>query len=127
MRFVAIKLVLFVVLCVVAQLCPAQGTLLDIPPHSSNYNNMVRGYWFTAPTNFTIVGLRVPTDASTGPQSIHLMSMPQTPPVYAASTTTFTTLHYTASLATSTVIPVNIPVSQGTHVGILGQRDIVTS
>src|SRR4051812_20722426 len=46
-------------------------TLLPIPAHSSIYSGLVRGYWFTAPTNFTITGLKVCMEAGTGLQYIH--------------------------------------------------------
>lgn len=106
----------------IGSLLQAQGTLMPIPPHSSTYTGNPRGYWFTAPTDFTIVGLRVPDDFSTDPQSVHLFEMPT-----ASSGSVFTTLHHTGSLATLTVIPVNIPIQTGAVIGVLGYRATTNS
>jgi hypothetical protein len=61
-----IAVALFLV-CGLSESLHAQGTLMPIPPHSSTYNGNPRGYWFVAPVDFTIVGLRVPDDFSTAP------------------------------------------------------------
>ena len=48
-------LIFITTLSVVAQ------TLLPIPSHSSQYTGP-RGYYFTAPKDFIITGLRIPTN-----------------------------------------------------------------
>ncbi len=49
-------------------------TMMPLPGFGSNYTStQIRGYWFQAPTDFTIVGLRVPTDIGTTPQNIQII------------------------------------------------------
>jgi hypothetical protein len=55
-------------------------TMMPLPSQSSTFNGSVRGYYFTAPTDFTITGLRVPTDASTSSQSIEVVRLTAPPP-----------------------------------------------
>ena len=63
-------------------------TMMPLPPHSSVYSSMVRGYWFTAPVNFTITGLRVSASAGAGTQSIQLMKINDPTPVVWGTTST---------------------------------------
>ena len=61
-------------------------TMMPLPPHASVYTGNVRGYWFTAPVNFTITGLRVSPQAGTGLQYIHVFKINDpVPVVYAAN------------------------------------------
>jgi hypothetical protein len=96
-------------------------TMIPLPSHSSVYSGLVRGYWFVAPTNFTIVGLRVSPDAGTGNQYIHLMKINDaTPVVYATTSSNFTTLAYISNATYNVIQPVNINVSSGDIIGVLG-------
>lgn len=97
------------------------------PQITTNTGN-VRGYYFIAPTSFVICGLLVPTDASTGPQSIEVLRFHVTPPpAYPSVTNTFTSLFYVAS-DTGLVTPVscNIPINAGDTIGIYGARSTST-
>lgn len=102
---------------------------MPISPQSGTFTGNVRGYYFTAPTCFTITGLMVPTDASTGAQSIAVVRFWNnlTPPLYSTTTNAFTVLYLTQSNSTAGIIPVNIQVEQGDVIGILGQRATVCS
>ncbi len=102
---------------------------MPISTQSGTFSGSVRGYYFVAPTCFTITGLMVPTDASTGPQSIAVVRFHSnlTPPLYSVTTNAFTTLFLTQNDPTSGIIPVNIQVEQGDVIGILGQRATVNS
>ncbi len=106
---------------------PAQT--LTMPAQSGTFPGNVRGYWFTAPIDFVINSLSVPTTASTGPQSIAVVrfngNVP--PPVFAATTNAFTTLFYTRSNPGSATIPCNIQVLAGEVIGILGYRGTTNS
>ena len=97
-------------------------TLMPIPPHGSTFTGNTRGYWFTAPTNFTITGLRVPTEASANAQNIQVVRLAAVPPVFSAVTNNFTTLALFQNVAGTAIIPVNITVNAGDIIGILGTR-----
>ena len=103
---------------------------LDVGPAGTTYtdNNGTRGYWYTAPIDHTITQLRVP-NVTTAPQNIQVVSFDGNtpPPNYPSSTTTHTTLFYTNSGPSGNDwIPVNIPVTAGTVIGILGARGTAT-
>ncbi len=102
-------------------------TLMPIPSQGSSFSGNVRGYWFTAPTNFTITGLKIPASVGTGLQSIHVMKVNDpTVALYPTESTNFTTLFYTNSGTNNTVIPVSIVVAAGDIIGILGQAGTTT-
>ncbi len=96
------------------------STMMPHNAHSSIYTGNVRGYWFVAPCDFTITGLKNPPEIS-GLQNIAVVSFPTTPPTFSATTNTFTTLFLTQNDPTVGIIPVSIPITSGTVVGILGQ------
>lgn len=103
-------------------------TMMPMPPHSSNYAGYVRGYWFIAPTDFTITGLKVPIEAGTGPQSIQVMKIHSGGvAVYSTLGTNFTTLFYVNNATNNVIQPVAITVNAGDTIGILGQSNTTTS
>ena len=103
------------------------GALMPIPAHSSSYNGNVRGYWFTAPTDFIVTGLRVPIDIS-GDQTIEIIRFNSgPPPVFSGTTNDFISLGRWVGVSGSGFITCNIPVSNGDHIGILGCRGTTTS
>ncbi len=83
-----------------------------------------RGYYFTAPANFTMTALRVPTDASAGNQNIAVMRMTGAtpPPAFPATTNAFTTLFLTQANPAGGSIPVSIPINAGDVIAIMGTR-----
>jgi hypothetical protein len=104
-------------------------TELDIGQYGNTYSSSsgTRGYWFTAPTNFTIKELRVPTDVGTDPQNIQVVRFTSgPPPLYSQSTTAFQTLGYWAGVPGTNWITMNIPVLSGDVIGILGARGTTT-
>src|SRR5688572_23235017 len=87
-------------------------TMITIPPHGTTYSSSVRGMWFTAPTNFTITGLRMPPEAGTAVQSFHVMKINDAVPVvYTVSSTNFNTLLYVNNVPNGVIHPVSIPVN----------------
>ena len=94
--------------------------LMGLPAHGSVYGGNVRGYYFTAPVDFTITGLRVPVEV-TGLQNIAVVRLAALPPLYASTTNAFTQLFLTQNDPTVGIIPVNIQVFAGDIIGILGQ------
>ena len=100
-------------------------TMMPLPGYGSTYTaNQIRGYWFQAPTDFTIVGVRVPTDIGTNPQNVQIIRFAAgPPPVYAASTSAHTTLGLWTNVATTTMIPCNIEIKMGDYIAIFGTRN----
>ncbi len=102
---------------------------LDIGPFGSTYSSSAatRGYWFTAPTSFTIKELRVPTDVGTDPQNIQVVRFNGgVPPNYPGATTNHQTLAYHKAVPGTNYIVVNISVNNGDVIGILGARGTTT-
>ena len=113
------SLLLIILLCSVV-LAKAQ-TMIPLPAHNTPYTGTVRGFWFTAPINFTIVGLRMPPDAGTGTQYMHLMKINDATPVaWPSNSSNFTTLAYINNATNGVIQTVNIPVTAGDHIGVLG-------
>ena len=106
-------------------------TLMPLPSHGSVYSGSARGYWFIAPVDFVITGLKVPTTAGTGPQYIHVMKLnswnPTSPPAFTSQTTNFTTLAYISNATSNVVQTVNITVTAGETIGILGTANTSNS
>jgi gliding motility-associated-like protein len=98
-------------------------TAIAIGPQMATFTSMVRGYTFTAPGNFTICGLFIPTDASTGVQSVEIVRFTNAaPPAWPGTTNAFTSLFYNANNASNAMIPCNVSVSNGDIMGIYGAR-----
>jgi hypothetical protein len=99
-------------------------TMMPLPGFGSTYTaNQIRGYWFQAPTDFTIVGVRVPTDIGTTPQNVQIIRFAAgPPPVYATSTNAHTTLGLWTNVNTTTMIPCNIDIKSGDYIAIFGTR-----
>src|SRR5688572_557549 len=93
-------------------------TLMPIPSQTSTFCCNTRGYYFQAPVDFRIVGLRVPTDASTANQSVAVVRfIGGPPPAYPSTTNNFTTLALFQNVAGSNVLSVNIVVNDGDYIG----------
>ncbi|HSH93952.1 MAG TPA: putative Ig domain-containing protein, partial [Roseimicrobium sp.] len=95
---------------------------VPLPPQTTTFAGLTRGYWFTAPTTFILTAVQVPTDASTGAQSIAVLKLNAAPPTYPSTTNTFTTLFLTQNNPSTGIIPVNIQINQGDVIGLLGWR-----
>ena len=103
--------------------CSSSESLMGLPNQSSSFSNNVRGYYFTAPADFCITAVKVPTDLSSGCQSVAIVRFNSgAPPQYSSTTNDFTQLHYTSCLASTDKITVDISVSQGDVIGIYGCR-----
>ncbi|HTO14959.1 MAG TPA: T9SS type A sorting domain-containing protein [Edaphocola sp.] len=100
---------------------------LTLPPHASVYSFTVRGYWFTAPRDFIITGLRVPSEAGSGTQNIQVIKITGTPVEYSATGSNFTTLSYIKGAPNGVIQTVNIYVSAGDQIGVLGEAGTNTS
>lgn len=107
----------------------AAATNLTMPAQSNTFPGNVRGYVFTAPTDFVMTSLYVPTDASSASQSIAVVKFNGNvpPPIFSATTNAFTVVFFTRSNPTSGRIPCNIPVAAGEVIGLLGYRGTLNS
>lgn len=100
----------------------AAESLMGIPPHGSVFNGNQRGYWFQAPTDFIITGLRVPTEANPGAQTLEILRFTTgPPPLWAGITNAFVSLGYWNNSLLDT-IPTCITVDSGDYIGIYGSR-----
>lgn len=97
------------------------------PAHLSVFTGNTRGYWFTAPTCFTLTGVQVPTDASSGAQNVAIMRFQTNPPSFSATTNVFDTLFVTQNSPISGIIPLNIVINQGDIIGVLASRGTANS
>ncbi|MBL7932831.1 MAG: T9SS type A sorting domain-containing protein, partial [Bacteroidia bacterium] len=109
----------------VGQSTPGSGTIdtLVMPSYSINVPALeTRGYYFTAPHDFIITGLRVPVAIGGTVSGIAVVKLPSAPPLYASVTNTFSTLYLDQNITGTNVVSVNIPVFSGDIIGVLGER-----
>lgn len=97
-----------------------------MPPEDAPFNFNTRGYWFIAPSDFTITGLYVPTPINGSTQNIAVLKFDNNipPQPFPALTNAFTTAFVTQNDPTPGVIAVNIPIFAGEVIGILATRGI---
>lgn len=108
--------------------CNLDTNMMPLPAHAGGYSGNIRGYFFTAPVDFVISGVRVPTDADPGPQTIEILRFTAGgPPAYPALTNGFTSLGYWNGVNTTTVINTNIQVYAGDIIGVYGWRGVNNS
>jgi hypothetical protein len=95
-----------------------------LPAFTNTYSlaTHTRGYWFTAPTNFTITGLQVANETGHPLQNVEVVrfSPGVTPPTYSATTNAFVSLFRSVGQPSAQVIPTSIPIRAGDVIGILG-------
>jgi hypothetical protein len=94
---------------------------LPMPAYSSTYTSSghTRGLYFQAPTDFNIIGLRVPDEKYVGRQAVEVFRLKGAPPAYPA-TAKGGQIFYQASYASSLVIPTFLSIKSGEWIGILG-------
>ena len=97
-------------------------TAISVGTQVTTFTSMIRGYHFTAPTNFTICGLQVPPNASTALQTIRVVVFNAgAPPAFPGVTNSFTQVFSATSVATG-ILPCSIPVTTGQIIGVYGSR-----
>ena len=122
-RFIKVGMLVFSVSILLFAAESIAQTLMPIPNQSTTYTGNTRGYWFQAPVDFMMVGVRVPTTASSANQSVAVVRFNSgPPPTYSTTTNDFTTLALFQNISGNNVLSVNIPVYQGDYIGILGSR-----
>ncbi|HNW88657.1 MAG TPA: CARDB domain-containing protein [Bacteroidales bacterium] len=93
-----------------------------MPAQISTFSGNARGYWFTAPVDFTITGLKVPIAGSTQNIAVVRFTGAVPPPVFNSTTNAFTTLFLTQGNTNSGFIPCSVQVAAGDVIGLLGTR-----
>jgi hypothetical protein len=94
----------------------------QMPGQTSIFTGNARGYWFVAPADFVMTGLRVPNTASAADQNIQVMRFASAPVNFPGTSSYDALLHWSGLTPGNNFIPVNIPVSEGDIIGILGTR-----
>ncbi len=93
---------------------------IPVPRHRYTYSNkFTRGFFFQAPTAFTITGLQVPDTKNFGKQNVAVYKMKGKPPAY-PSTASGGLLFFKAGAPSATQIHTRISFQAGDWVGILG-------
>ncbi len=113
---------------VLSSISVAQVETIPLPPQIATFTGATRGFHFTAPVDFTIISLRVPTTASSGPQSIAVVTFNAgPPPAFPGTTLDYNQLFYVSNDPSTMEIPVNIPITAGQVVGVYGSRGNATN
>ncbi|HSP79538.1 MAG TPA: S8 family serine peptidase, partial [Myxococcaceae bacterium] len=101
---------------------PLNQTPLSTYTNTFSSASLTRGYWFTAPTSFIITGLQVPNEAGHALQNVQVVRFNAgvTPPAYASTTNSFTSLYRAVGKPSDEVLRTFISVSAGDVIGILG-------
>lgn len=102
---------------------PVFNTLF-LGPHATVFSGDPRGFWFTAPVNFTIVGLRVAIEAGTSgqTQTVEVVRFPAGVPPFSNPSTTHVSLATFVNQPGATFISTSIPITSGDVIGIIGYR-----
>jgi hypothetical protein len=111
-----------------ANMVPSSIVGLQMPPQLSPYSGPpVRGYWFQAPSDMHLRKVYVPTNASSGNQSVAIVRFNAgAPPEYSATTDDFATLGLWQNVSTDTIVTC-IYIQAGDFIGVLGSRAGVCS
>jgi hypothetical protein len=103
---------------------PVNWTTLTLPPFGNTFSDATRtrGMWFTAPTSFTISGVRVPDETNFGLQNVEILRLAVEPPLFPANlgTGNFTSLGRWIAVPSASVIPTDILINSGDIIGVLG-------
>lgn len=110
---------LFALALLVSGVTSATATPLDIGSYSGSgcCGGLTRGYWFTAPTDFTIDRLSMPTATNGAGDTLQVILLNNVPPVYGNTTNSFTSLGYWTGVSS---VDTNIAVHTGDLIGVLG-------
>ena len=101
---------------------------LNIGPFTSEFTmSFTRGFYFQAPVNFVIYDLQVPEHIDGDVQNIAVVRFDDEPVFWpSGNNSEFEVLYYETNLPSDEKAIVNIEVSAGDHIGILGARGTST-
>ena len=99
---------------------------ISTPAHNTNVSFGSRGYWFVAPTNFTITGIRAPDEIGPGPQAVSIIRInaPAAAFTWPAISGNFQTLfHAYVSLLHGNIVQTPaIQVQAGDQIGVFAGK-----
>ncbi len=95
--------------------------MIPIPAFNNTFSSssLTRGYFFQAPIDFSIVGLRVPDETNHGKQNVAVVKMTTTPPVW-PTTGPGSVEFFKAGEPSNIIIPCQVPFKKGEWVCLLG-------
>jgi gliding motility-associated-like protein len=123
-----LKILLTIIITWASSLSVNAQVPIPVCPQTTSFSSMTRGYYFTAPANFTICGIFVEDDQSTAFQAAAIVRFTAgPPPAYAATTNSFVTLFQNLNYVPNNMIPVpNVAINAGDIIGIYGARSAGT-
>jgi hypothetical protein len=99
----------------------AQNTM-PLPQNWGFASGDTYGFWFTAPKDFAILGLEVPSGGYEGTQFFMVVKLPSPPPEYREVSNDFEILFLTQNNPAVGKIPVYIPITTGDIIGVFGEQ-----
>jgi len=105
----------------VTDLAGAQGTMIPLPAFNRTFSSatLTRGFYFQAPADFTVVGLRVPDEAKHGKQNVVLFNHTAAPPAWSA-TVNLTPLFTKFNEPSANIIPCSVNFKKGDWLIVIG-------
>jgi hypothetical protein len=115
------KVTILIAILVLAGIAEAQpGTLIPMPAFGKTYSSsMTRGMYCECPTDFTVVGLRVPDESNNGKQNVCLYTHTSAPPKY-SGTVPLTPVFSKFGEPSANYIPCNVPYKKGEFMIVIG-------
>jgi hypothetical protein len=113
---------------VVTTVANAQFTA-GMPPQTAAFTGNTRGYWFTAPVNFIMTGVKVLRQDGNTSATIQNFAVLKyngnvPPPTFSSTTNAFTQVALGLNQAPDVFIPVNIVINAGEVIGMYGNTAV---